>query len=302
MTHAGPNPASDGRRAAVARRPAGARRTPRTEDQTACGGMRALRGPAGAVRGGSRGGGVALAMCPPRGRTRSVECPAPDGSRRSGSGNITSRAPGSRRRSTPGQRRDASGWPRVTPAARTVLPAAAAVLVALGWWPRRSSRTSPGSDSARPSVAAPEEPPAAALRLLPDRRLTPGAVRPVTATEACRGDLQAVPRADAGVPRQVFARYGIDYRRAAEYELDFLITPELGGAAERGQPLAAALRIDGLERLREGRARAAPAPHGLRRRPRSGHGAARHRDRLDRSVPPLLRHQPAAARLPPVSR
>ncbi len=129
---------------------------------------------------------------------------------------------------------DASGWPRVTPAVRTVLPAAAAGLVALVLVAAPQLLDVVGSDSARPSVAAPEELPAAPLRLLPDRRLTPGAVRPVTATEACRGDLQAVPRAGAGVPRQVFARYGIDYRRAAEYELDFLITPELGGAAEPG--------------------------------------------------------------------
>ncbi len=130
--------------------------------------------------------------------------------------------------------RDGAGWLRLTGQARTILPVAAAALVALVLVTAPQLLDVVGSDFGRPSVAAPEELPPAALRLLPDRRLTPGAVRPVTAAEACRDDLQSVPPAGAGVPRQVFARYGIDYRRAAEYELDFLITPELGGAAEPG--------------------------------------------------------------------
>ena len=128
--------------------------------------------------------------------------------------------------------RDASGWSRLTPGARTFLPVAAAALVALvlATAPQLSDVVAP--DTGRRSEAAAEAPPLAALRLLPDRRWTPGAVRPVSAVEACRGELQSAPAAAAEVPRQVFARYGIDYRRAAEYELDFLITPELGGAAE----------------------------------------------------------------------
>jgi hypothetical protein len=31
----------------------------------------------------------------------------------------------------------------------------------------------------------------------------------------------------------VFTKYGADYHRAAEYELDYLITPELGGIADQ---------------------------------------------------------------------
>ena len=124
----------------------------------------------------------------------------------------------------------ASGRRRLTVVARAVLPAAATVLVAL------AVVTAPRVPGVVPADSTPvalrQNPPAAAVRLLPDRRLTPGAVRPVTAVEACRGDVPAAPAAAAGVPRQVFARYGIDYRRAEEYELDFLITPELGGAAE----------------------------------------------------------------------
>ncbi len=125
--------------------------------------------------------------------------------------------------------RGASGG-RGPMAARAALPAAAAALVALTlvMGARLLDESPSGSD--RSPVA--EEGSAVGMRLLPDRRLTPGAVRPVTAVEACRGDRQPTPVAAAGVPRQVFAQYGIDYRRAEEYELDFLITPELGGAAE----------------------------------------------------------------------
>ena len=128
--------------------------------------------------------------------------------------------------------RDPSGWPRLPVAARMLLPAAAAALVALALVTARPFLEVDPSDAGRPPVAAPDEPTPAAVLLRPDRRLTPGAVRPVTAAEACRGDLPSVPATAAGVPREVFARYGIDYGRAAEYELDFLITPELGGAAD----------------------------------------------------------------------
>lgn len=128
--------------------------------------------------------------------------------------------------------RDASGWLRLPAGARSLLPVGAAALVALAFVTAQQFLSVAAPDAGRTSVAALEDPPAAALRLLPDRRLTPGAVRPVTAAETCAGELPSVPAAAAGVPRQVFAQYGIDYRRAAEYELDFLITPELGGAAD----------------------------------------------------------------------
>lgn len=128
--------------------------------------------------------------------------------------------------------RDAAGWLRLPAGAPRLLPVGAAALVALALVTVQQLLSVVPPDAGRPSVAALEDPPAVALRLLPDRRLTPGAVRPVTAAETCGGALPSVPAAAAGVPRQVFARYGIDYRRAAEYELDFLITPELGGAAD----------------------------------------------------------------------
>ncbi len=68
---------------------------------------------------------------------------------------------------------------------------------------------------------------------LPRRDLTPGVVRTVSVDEVCGREREpADPRVAASVARQVFENYGADYRRAAEYELDFLITPELGGTAD----------------------------------------------------------------------
>ena len=136
----------------------------------------------------------------------------------------------------------ATGWRRLAGALGPAAPAGAAALVALALVIALGVRDSAGPDDperAATTQAPPDGPDehrrdaeAIAVRLLPDRHLTPGAVRPVTTVETCKGDGPAGPAAAAGVPRQVFARYGIDYRRAPEYELDFLITPELGGAAE----------------------------------------------------------------------
>ena len=68
---------------------------------------------------------------------------------------------------------------------------------------------------------------------LPRRDLTPGAARSVSVDEICgRKRDPANPLVAASVARQVFENYGADYRRAEEYELDFLITPELGGTAD----------------------------------------------------------------------
>ena len=69
--------------------------------------------------------------------------------------------------------------------------------------------------------------------LLPRAELTPGATTPVTLHEICAPDrqrrTQPIPRS---VHEAVFAGYDADYRRATEYELDYLITPELGGVAD----------------------------------------------------------------------
>ena len=68
---------------------------------------------------------------------------------------------------------------------------------------------------------------------LPRPDLTPGAARRVSVEEICGPDeSETRPPVKAAVARRVFEDYGADYRRAEEYELDFLITPELGGTAD----------------------------------------------------------------------
>ena len=74
---------------------------------------------------------------------------------------------------------------------------------------------------------------ASGVFLLPRAELTPGATTPVTLQEICAPDrqrrTQPIPRS---VHEAVFAGYDADYRRAGEYQLDYLITPELGGVAD----------------------------------------------------------------------
>jgi hypothetical protein len=64
----------------------------------------------------------------------------------------------------------------------------------------------------------------------PKNNLTPGETRSVTLSEVC-GTAEIHP---AEIPfetqRIVFAEYGMSAAQAAAYEVDYLITPELGGA------------------------------------------------------------------------
>jgi hypothetical protein len=72
---------------------------------------------------------------------------------------------------------------------------------------------------------------ARAPRFLPDPRLTPGNCFPVTAPEiAVRGYAQSVRDVPEAVKRQVYAEYGITHHAPGEYEVDHLISLELGGS------------------------------------------------------------------------
>jgi Putative zinc-finger len=66
---------------------------------------------------------------------------------------------------------------------------------------------------------------------VPRQKLTPGAVRNVVKAEVCSANVQAfvVPVA---LQHRVFEEYGIRNAPANAYEVDYLITPELGGAAD----------------------------------------------------------------------
>jgi len=67
--------------------------------------------------------------------------------------------------------------------------------------------------------------------LTPSHALTPGATRAVGVRELCSG-----AETDRTIPlamqTQVFHEYGIDGAPAHDYEVDYLITPELGGATD----------------------------------------------------------------------
>jgi hypothetical protein len=66
----------------------------------------------------------------------------------------------------------------------------------------------------------------------PKASLTPGETRPITIAEVCR-TAQAetiTPNITEETRRSVFAAYGIDPTRRNEFEVDYLITPDLGGA------------------------------------------------------------------------
>jgi len=64
----------------------------------------------------------------------------------------------------------------------------------------------------------------------PSARLTPGAARPVGREEICRADLPNNRVVPAAMQRKVFEAYGLSDADPQAYEVDYLITPALGGA------------------------------------------------------------------------
>jgi len=68
------------------------------------------------------------------------------------------------------------------------------------------------------------------FRVTPDPRLTPGVTVPISKAEVCQMSTSEVRVIPASVGRQVFDHYGIERPRPRDYELDYLIAPELGGA------------------------------------------------------------------------
>jgi hypothetical protein len=65
----------------------------------------------------------------------------------------------------------------------------------------------------------------------PDARLTPGAVREEFQI-SCSGSEADLPVVAAPVAGEVFRRYGIAKPRPGDYEVDYLIPPDLGGTAD----------------------------------------------------------------------
>ena len=70
-------------------------------------------------------------------------------------------------------------------------------------------------------------------RLLPDPEYTPGATREVSLADLCSADGDDVVRSVSGTLRQeVLQEYGIRDIPATEFEVDYLITPGLGGSED----------------------------------------------------------------------
>jgi hypothetical protein len=67
---------------------------------------------------------------------------------------------------------------------------------------------------------------------VPRRTLTPGAVRQVMKADVCAANISQAFIVPVSLQRRVFEEYGIRNARPDAYEVDYLITPELGGAAD----------------------------------------------------------------------
>ncbi|MGB9069315.1 MAG: zf-HC2 domain-containing protein [Candidatus Acidiferrales bacterium] len=66
--------------------------------------------------------------------------------------------------------------------------------------------------------------------LVPDAKLTPGAVRALSASQVCTGGGPREDRPPSSLQRAVFHEYGMDGAPPTAYEVDHLITPALGGS------------------------------------------------------------------------
>ena len=114
---------------------------------------------------------------------------------------------------------------RPSAATTAALAVAIVVLAVAGMtsWRSRSSNVAPSSAS----VASTAEPGA-----LPNRSLTPGATRALPVTELCSN----IPREPSPVPpsvrQEVLRNYRMEHVPDHEYELDYLVTPDLGGAPD----------------------------------------------------------------------
>jgi hypothetical protein len=67
---------------------------------------------------------------------------------------------------------------------------------------------------------------------LPDSRLTPGATRSASIDQVCTAPAEENEQIPADLAARVFQNYEIDRPRPGTYEVDYLITPALGGARD----------------------------------------------------------------------
>jgi hypothetical protein len=74
--------------------------------------------------------------------------------------------------------------------------------------------------------------PAPSGLLAPQANLTPGATLPVTRADVCAGNGGGVGMVPVSLQQQVFREYGLTDAKPEAYEVDYLITPELGGSSD----------------------------------------------------------------------
>lgn len=68
---------------------------------------------------------------------------------------------------------------------------------------------------------------------LPRAELTPGAAKTFLAADVCALPVEEIDKAVPGeLARLTFARYGMKEPKPGQYEVDYLISPSLGGAAD----------------------------------------------------------------------
>jgi hypothetical protein len=82
----------------------------------------------------------------------------------------------------------------------------------------------------RPAPAKPHAGASIERDALPIAAFTPGATSNVTADDLCRGGEWEPEPADPSVRQRILANYGMAHVPEDQYELDYLITPALGGA------------------------------------------------------------------------
>ena len=123
---------------------------------------------------------------------------------------------------------------------------------------------------------------------LPSSTLTPGATWNVSVAELCATGTRELRPIPLAVRQQVLRTYGMEHVPTDQYQLDYLITPELGGAPDARNlwPQRYGSRVwnahvkDDLERLLPRMVCNQEDP--------ARDGAARDRARLDRRLPDVL--------------
>jgi anti-sigma factor RsiW len=106
-----------------------------------------------------------------------------------------------------------------------VMPGVAHIIILVALLTVGARLLLPGSQTASPTVPSPTQ-------SLPIARFTPGATSPASAQDLCSGAVPARRVVRTAVRQDVLQKYQMAHVAPSEYELDYLITPELGGVGD----------------------------------------------------------------------